>query len=348
VTVALLGAGPIATAVLGGRGYAPLIRLASLGLAGYAFQAVLQGVFASRSDVRASFTLALGGGAGAVLATFLLVPAWGVMGGVLGIASMFPAGIAVALLVHRADYAPLLANAPRPRLDPTVARQLLGIGGAALTLALVDQGTLLALRAHYLRAHGLPANGLLQAALALAQQAGSPFYLYFANYGLGKVSGLGGPGPIGDYMRRQWTPAILLAALVCAVAMVASGPLLTLLYTDAFTPARPLMAWTLCGEFVRIAGQALAIAALPLGGVRMWLAIGLANAFAEAGSYLWLAGSGAGLLSLPLAYGVGSVATVAVAAVLMRRAGVAPRLRDVALFFSALAGLAALASFLAR
>src|SRR5205809_1101327 len=83
----------IAVLLFGTDLHADLIRLAVLGIAGYAYQAIVQGLLAGRSDVRASFTLAIGGGLAAVAVTLLLVPRWGVTGGLLGMAAMFPAGI---------------------------------------------------------------------------------------------------------------------------------------------------------------------------------------------------------------------------------------------------------------
>jgi Na+-driven multidrug efflux pump len=347
VAFALVAAPSLSAAVLGDRSYALLLRLATIGVVGYAVQQVVSGLFAGRSDVRAALTFGVAAAIALVASTFLLVPAQGVAGGVIALAIMYVVGVGVALFVHRRDYGPLFAGA-RPGFDPAVTRALLGIGGAALTLALVDQGTLLATRAHYLRAHGIAANGLLQAALALSQQAGAPFYVYFANYALGKVSGLGPATSVEDYTRRQWTPVILLATFVCGVGMLAAGPLLGLFYADAFAPARPLMAWTLAGEFARIAAQAWVIGALPLAGARTWIAIGLANDATLALTYVLLNAAGVGATSLPLAYGAGALATLITGGVWMGRAGVRPRPRDVALVAAALAGLTALATWVAR
>ncbi|MBI1798047.1 MAG: hypothetical protein HYR74_13485 [Candidatus Eisenbacteria bacterium] len=347
VAVALIAAAPLSAALLGDASYAPLLRLTALGVLGFAVQSVTNGLFAGRSDVRASFTLGVATSVTAVGATLLLVPREGVAGGVIAFAVMYVAGVAVALAVHRRDYAPFFAGA-RLTFDPAAIRALLGTGAAALALALLDQGTMLAARAHYLRAHGIAANGLLQAALALSQQAGAPFYVYYASYVLGKVSGLGGAPAVEAYTRRTWAPVILLAGFVCAVGIVAAGPLLGLLYADAFAPARPLMAWTLAGEFARIATQAWIIAALPLAGARAWLAIGIANDVALAGAYVALNAAGAGATSLPLAYGIGALVTLIVGAGIMARAGVRPRLRDAGLVFGVLAALVAVASWVAR
>lgn len=347
--VALLAAPQLASALLGDVRYAPLLRIIAAGIAGLAIQSVVQGIFAGRSDVRAAFTLALGGGIAVVVATMLLVPRWDVAGAAMAVVLMFPIGIAAALFVHRRDYAPLLTPVPRPLLDRGVARGLLGIGAAALTLAFLDQGTLLLARAHYLREHGIAANGLLQAAVAISQQVAAPFYIYFASYAIGRASAAAGDAwAIENYTRTLWTPVLLLAAFACAAGMLGSGPLLSLLYADTFTAARPLMAWTLAGEFVRIAAQTWIIGALPLAGTRRWLMIGLITEATLATAYVLFDRAGAGMLSLPFAYGASGVATLVAGMAFMARAGVRPRPRDIALVMGGGLALAALAARIAR
>jgi Na+-driven multidrug efflux pump len=346
--VTLVAAPQLATVLLGDARYAPLLRIIAAGIAGLAIQSVIQGIFSGRSDVRAGFTLGLGGGIAVVAATMLLVPRWDVAGAAIAVVLMFPIGIAVALFVHRRDYAPLLAPAPRPLLDGGLARGLLGIGAAALTLAFVDQGTLLLMRAHYLREHGIAANGLLQAALAISQQVAAPFYIYFASYAIGRASAAADAWTIESYTRKLWTPILLLAALACAVGMIGSGPLLSLLYADTFTAARPLMAWSLAGEFVRIAAQTWIIGALPLAGARRWLVIGLMGEAMLATAYVVLDRLGVRMLSVPLAYGASGVATLVAGMAFMARAGVRPRARDIALVVGGGLALAALAARIAR
>ncbi|HEY6050794.1 MAG TPA: oligosaccharide flippase family protein, partial [Thermoanaerobaculia bacterium] len=297
-----LFAGPISRALLGSPDHALLIRIAALGGAGVAFQGLLFGLFAGRSDLSANLTLSIVGGLASVAVTLALVPRWGLLGGAIGIAVLAPAGVAGVLLLHRRSYAGLLKPVPKPPLDLALARSILVVGAAVVLLTLVDLGTMITVRSHYLGLHGAAANGLLQAALALSQQVGTLFYAYLSNYAFGKVSGLGGVAEVRVYTRRQWRPLIALAGLLFALAMVASSPLLHLLYSNRFDPARPLMAWALWGEFCRVGMNAWAVGALPIGGARLWLPIGLAPSIGLALSYALLAHAPVGPLSLPLAY----------------------------------------------
>src|SRR3989442_8378138 len=82
----LLFANPISAALLGSPEHALLVRIAALGGAGIAFQGVLFGLFAGRSDLRANLTLSVSGGLAAVAVTLALVPRWGLAGGALGAA----------------------------------------------------------------------------------------------------------------------------------------------------------------------------------------------------------------------------------------------------------------------
>jgi Na+-driven multidrug efflux pump len=325
---AILGAAfasPISQALLGTPEHADLVRVSMLGVMGIALYQVISGAAAGRSDVRAPMGLALGGAALAAALTFLFVPRFGLLGAALAIALMYPVACVVTAAIHSRRHPGALARPPDRVFDRGEARALLSVSGAALLLPLADQGVFLALRTHFLRAHGVAANGLLQAAVALSQQVGALFYAYLSSYAFGKVSGAGSAGGragIEEYTRRQWIPLVLLAGLVFALAIVGATPLLHLLYSTRFDPARRMMACALLGEFGRVGLQAAAIGSLPLGGTGLWARIGLAQPATLALAYAALVASGAGELSLPLAYAASGVLTLAAGVGLMARAGV--------------------------
>jgi Na+-driven multidrug efflux pump len=343
--IALLGllfAERVSIALLGTPEHANLVRVSMLGVIGVGLFQVAQGASAGRSDVRAPLLFALGGASAITLLTFALVPRFGLLGATTAVALLYPAGCATLLVAHGRRHPVAFHPRPRPALDPPEAKALLSVAGAALVLPLLDQGTLLALRAHFLRENGVAANGLLQAALALSQQVGALFYAYLASYAFGKISGAGGPDGIRSYTRRQWAPLIALAALAVALAMVAAAPLLRILYSSRFDPARPMMAFALFGEFGRVCLQACALGSLPLGGTRLWVRIGVVQPVALAAAYALFAASGSGPLSLPRAYAAAGVFTFATGALLMARAGLSLGGRNLALAGGAYAGLAVL------
>ncbi len=348
IVAAGLAAAPLlAGLLLGDAGLAPVVRIAMIGVAGYALYSIVTGVFAGRSDVRAPLTLAIVGGAWGVALTFGLVPRAGHAGAVLAVSTMVLAGTLGALLVHRRDYASVFARPSGPRVDRAVLRELLGVGAAALVLALVDQGVLLGARAHYVQRHGVGANGLFQAALALSQQVAGPFYVYLANYSLGRMSGLSGVTEMREYTRRQWRPLMLLAALTFALAMVLAGPLLRLLYSERFDPARAMAAWMLLGEFGKVALQTWAVGSLPLSGTRLWLPLMLVFPVVLGLSYAALVAAGFGLAALPLAYLCAGLAGLLVTGIAMSAARITLPLRDLALLLAVLAALALLAQRIA-
>ncbi len=338
----------LSTLVLGSAAYAGLVRVSMIGVAGLAAQLLLWGLFAGRSDVRAPLTLVASGTIVATLLTFVLVPGLGLFGGAFSAAILFPVGVAGALLIHRRSYARFLPRPGRAGFDAGMARSLLGVGAVTFALALAEQGTLLALRSHYVRTHGVSANGLLQAALAMTQQAGAIFYTYLSNYAFGRISGAGGAEGVRAYTRRHWAPLMLLAAVVLAIAMVAAAPLLRLLYSHRFDPARGMMAWALFGEFAKVGMQVWALGALPLGGTRLLFPIGISYPLAMAVAYRASTLAGAGAMSVAYAYAAAGVVGLAVTAVLMGRRGVTLAPRDWGVLLAGLAALAALASWVAR
>ena len=321
-----LAAPLLSRALLGTAEHARLVRIALVGVAGIALSGSVQGLFAGHADVRAPITLALGGGIIATALTLILVPRFGLPGAAWGAAVLFPAGVALALWIHRRDYGGSLPRRRVPRIDPARARELLAVGAATLLLALTDQGALLVLRAHYVRENGVAANGLLQAALALAQQVGALFYAYLSSYAFGTISAAAGEArdaaAVRDYTRRQWVPLLALATLVMALAMTGATPLLRLLYSSRFDPARPLLAWTLLGEFGRVGMQVWMLGALPLGGVRLYTPIALSYPVTLVASYAALHAAGSGGQSLPKAYAAAGLVAFLVAGWTMSRRGV--------------------------
>lgn len=347
VALGLVAAPFISQVLLGSSAHSGLVRISMVGVVGCAFLGVFQGMFAGRSDVRAAATVAIAGGATALVVTLILVPRFGLTGGMIGAALLFPASVAGALLVHRCSYARALGPIRRFRFDPGVARGLVRVGGAALVLALLDQGSLIAIRSHYLRENGISANGLLQAALSISQQVGGLFHAYLANYAFGKISGESGIEGVRAYTRRHWQPLMLAAALALGAAMILSRPLLHLLFSSRFDAARPMMAWAMVGEFARVGVQLWALGALPLGGVRLWMPIGLWSSAAFVLVYVAIVPARLGSLSLPIAYLAGNLSTLGFTGVWMSRRGLTLGWADVAVAVVALAGLLTIAFWVA-
>src|SRR6267154_344180 len=347
IALGLLFAGPISRALLGTDTYAPLIRLSMIGVAGVALQQTLYGLFAGRSDLRAPLTFGIVGSGLSLVAALLLVPRWGLFGAVLAAAILFPLGCAGALWFHRREYAPFVSFPPKGALTTGIARALLTVSGASLLSALLEQGTLLALRSHYVRANGVEANGFLQAGLAISQQMGTLFYAYLTSYSFGKISGItAAEGVEGarSYTRKHWTPVLLLAAAAMVAARLGAGPLLRILYSHRFDPAQPLMAWTLVGEFGRIGLTTWSLSSLPLGGAKLWFPISLVFPVTLAASYAIFTALGAGPLSMPKAYATAGLASVCAGGMIMWRRGVTLGARDIVVFVSGAAALVFLAA----
>jgi O-antigen/teichoic acid export membrane protein len=346
IVLGLLLAEPISRALLGAPQYAGLIRISLVGVAGVALQQVLAGLFAGRSDVKAPLAFSIAGGTISILAMLLLVPRAGVWGAVLAASLLFPAGCVGALLLRRKDYGPLLTPPRERALEPGIARGLLKVGGAALVSALVELGTLLAIRAHYVRTHGIEANGLLQSGLAIAQQVGALFYAYMTSYAFGKISGasgVSGAAGVRDYTRKHWTPILVVAAGALGLTSLAAGPLLRLLYSHRFDPAQPLMAWAVVGEFGRIALVMWALGSLPLGGARLWFPVSLLFPAVLAVAYTGLVLAGAGPASMPKAYALAGVIGALLVGAVMSRRGVTLGIRELSVFAGGAAVLVLLA-----
>ncbi len=350
--VGMAGAPALSRALLGTSDYAPLVRLSMAGAVALAVWSPIMGFFAGRSDVQAPLVFALAGGGGATLLAFLLVPRFGLLGAATALTLLYPLGVAGMLVARAPRHAAALWPRPLPFLT-TAWREsgpLLAVAAAALGLNLLDLGTMVALRAHYLRTHGVDANGLFQAAVALSQQVGAIFYAYLGSYAFGKVNAVaaadGTPG-VTAYTRRQWLPLLGLALAAVAVSMAGAGPLLHLLYSERFEAARPLLAYALFGEFGRVAAQTVGIGALAVGGTRLWFSIGVTQPAGLAAFYAWFLSRGAGAESLPLAYAGAGWCSFAVALLLLARSGVTLDGRGWLLAGGAFVALGVLARFVA-
>jgi O-antigen/teichoic acid export membrane protein len=344
IALGLFFAPLISRALLGSPDYASLIRIGMIGVAGVAFQQLVVGIFAGRSDLKGPLAFSAVGGLGSLAATVILVPRAGLAGAVLAVSILFPLGCLGAILLRRKEHA-LLLTRPRERaLTGAMARGLLTVASSALVAGLVDQGVLLTIRSHYVRTFGTEANGLLQAGLSISQQVGAIFYAYLASYAFGKISGIAGVDGTRAYTRKHWSTIMLLAAAALLLTSVAAGPLLRILYSHRFDPAQPLMAWALVGEFGRVGLLTWGLGALPLGGPRLWLPLALVFPTALAIAYTALVASGAGTLSMPRAYAAAGLIAALIVGVVMSRRGVTLGARDVGVFLLGAAALLILAA----
>ncbi len=344
----LLLAPAASTALFGTPAYAGLVRISMLAVVGWGVQAVLTGVFAGHSDVRAPFSYALAGNVAVVALVLVLVPRFGLPGAVWAVTLFWPVAIVVTLWRHRRDYAGVFPRPADQRIDRAEGGALVKVALAGLVLSLVDQGTLLALRAHYVRVAGIAANGLLQASLGLSQQLGNVVYAYVASYAFGRVSGLRSAAEVREYTRRQWLPLVGLGLAGCVALGLLGTPLLHLLYSSRFDPARPMLVWMLVGEFGRVGVQVWAMGALPLGGVRLWVPVGVSAAIGLAAGYAVATAAGAGVLALPIAYAISGGTALVTTAALMSARGVTLRARDLALVAAGYAVLLAIARAFGR
>lgn len=332
IALGLFFAPLISSALLGSPQYAGLIRIGMVGVAGVAFQQLVVGIFAGRSDLKGPLAFSAVGGVASVAATLYLVPRAGLGGAVLAVSILFPLGCVGAILLRRKEHASILARPHDGIWSGSVARALLTVSSTALVAALVEQGVFLAIRSHYVRTFGVEANGLLQAGLGISQQVGSLFYAYLASYAFGKISGLTGAGATRGYTRKHWSAIMLLAAAALALTSLGAVPLLRILYSHRFDPAQPLMAWALVGEYGRIGLLTWALGSLPLGGPRLWLPLALVFPATLGLVYAICIVSGAGILSMPKAYAAAGLIAAAIVGVVMSRRGVTLTLRDLIVF----------------
>ena len=343
IALGLFFAPLISSALLGSPRYAGLIRISMIGVAGVAFQQLVVGIFAGRSDLKGPLAFSAVGGLGSVAATLYLVPRAGLAGAVLAVSLLFPLGCLGAILLRRKEHALLLTRLPERALTAGMARGLLTVASSGLVAALVEQGVFLTIRSHYVRTFGIEANGFLQAGLAISQQVGSLFYAYLASYAFGKISGVSGAEATRDYTRKHWSAIMLLAAAALLVTSLGASPLLRLLYSHRFDPAQPLIAWAVVGEYGRIGLLTWALGSLPLGGPRLWLPLALLFPATLGVAYAVSVASGAGILSMPKAYAISGLAAPLVGGMIMSRRGVTLRVRDLAIFLGGAGALVLLA-----
>jgi len=344
IALGLFFAPTISRALLGTPVYAGLIRIGMVGVAGVAFQQVVWGIFAGRSDLKGPLAFSAVGGLASVAATLYLVPRAGLGGAVLAVSILFPLGCLGAFVLRWKEHAALWTRPRERALTGALARGLLTVASSALVAALVEQGVFLTIRSHYVRTFGAEANGYLQAGLGISQQVGSLFYAYLSSYAFGKISGVAGVAGMRDYTRKHWSAIMLLAAAALVLTSLGAGSLLRLLYSHRFDPAQPSMAWALVGEYGRIGLLTWALGSLPLGGPRLWLPLALTFSVTLGLTYAVCIASGAGILSMPKAYAAaGLLGAVLVGAVMSRR-GVTLGLRDMVVFGLGAAALLFLAA----
>lgn len=295
--------GPLAARVFGDPAYAPLVVLVAAGplvaLPGALAARVLNGLL----DLRSFAQLVVAEAAVGVVAMAVLVSRWGLTGAVAALlaAELF-GSLFGGLLLWRRVARPLGLDLRPRRPDLTIVRRLVRYAGALSLASIAATAASLLVRSEIVRQAGAGANGLYQVAWQVGQNYLGILGVSLWSYGMPKVaSQLDDPDAIVNLQNDFLCLAVLLLAPGIVLLLVLREVWIPILYSRAFLPAGPTLAWQLSGELVAMWRQSMNVSLLPRERLGFLAAQGVAFWGGWAALSLLLLGR-LGVLAAPVSY----------------------------------------------
>ncbi len=338
--LAAVAAAPLSTLLFGEPKWAGLIVLGALSVP---FTVAVQYwgcLLSAHRDLDGQALAAAGGGWTAALPVMILAPTAGLIGASAAIPIAGAVACAFAWTSWRRSPARPAWLASPGRVDPSLARILLGFGAVGVLGALAENASMTVVRRLVFDAGGEAAGGHYQAALGLSRTL-TPLLLATLSLETFPRLSAAAPPQRADELRRTFRAALLLCAPVAALLSLAPAGWLHLLYDAPFRAGAPALRFQVLSDWLDV---------VPWAAICAWTAEGrlarvlLVNTFVCA---LHVAGS-AGLIPLlgaagaPAGHALARVAEIALVAALARGTPL-PDLRGLVAWIAGAAVLAALA-----
>lgn len=277
----------LASVLLGDASYASLLPLVAFAVAA---GAVSQYGLALWNAFRATRLLALGNLVSSALGIGAFWAALQAGGGTLPAAvAGLAAWMAAAAVVAVATLPGLLHGfgIRRFRPDLRAVLPLYRIGLVALGLMALDQVATLWIRTDVVRTLGAEANGLYQAAASLSQLSLGLVGTYVSGYAFARACETDATGQAA--LTRTTTVRVAgVLSLLGGAYVLLGAPLLSLLLSRDFLPARAVFPWQTAGDLLMGLGMALGLALLPARGGLAWAAHGVGTIAVQVAVYALL------------------------------------------------------------
>ncbi len=250
LVIGLAAAQPLALWIFKKPGYDYIVYILSFAQLGIAFNTFALAVMGGYKDVVSSNVVNTTGTLLGLLALAPLIYLWGDTGMLIGLAALPALPVLISLWITRRKYPEILRRSFR--INKPDARHLfrfsLMLAASATTMPVAQ----MLLRSHLADQAGWTQVGYWQATIRL-----SDAYLLFVNmvlagYYMPKLSELGPGRQQLRYMIGAMQRLLPLVAACIAVIWLLGSPLISLLFSDKFLPARELLTYQLIGDFFKI------------------------------------------------------------------------------------------------
>ncbi|PXW97064.1 PST family polysaccharide transporter/antigen flippase [Sphaerotilus hippei] len=299
--VGLLVAQPLALWIFKEPGYGYIVYILSFAQLGIAINTFALAVVGGYKDVVTSNVVSTVGSLLGVLALVLLIYCFGNTGMLIGLTALPALPVLISLWIVRKKYPEVLRRRfwINKRDTRLLFRFSLMMAASAITMPVAQ----MLLRSHLVDQFGWTQVGYLQATIRL-----SDAYLLFVNmvlagYYMPKLSELGPGRQQLRYMMDAMTRLLPLVAVCIAIIWLLGTPLISLLFSEEFLPARELLTYQLIGDFFKIGSFIMGYVVV----ANAWLRLSILGDIVQATlffSLAWYQSSHYGMLGVSIGYAV--------------------------------------------
>lgn len=283
LVVGLAVAQPLSQWIFKESGYAHIVYILSFAQLGIAINTFALAVIGGYRDVISSNFVNTAGTLLGLLVLAPLIYLWGNAGMLIGLAALPALPVLVSLWIVRRKYPEVLRG--RLRLNEGYARHLFRFSLMLVASATTMPVAQMLLRSHLADQAGWTPVGYWQATIRL-----SDAYLLFVNmvlagYYMPKLSELG-PGRLQLlYMVDAMKRLLPLVAACSATIWLLGEPLISLIFSEKFLPARELLTYQLIGDFFKVGSFMMGYVVV----ANAWLRLSILGDIAQATLFFALA-----------------------------------------------------------
>ena len=262
----------------GDRSFSLEIQVVALGIACMSVSPNLQSALSGYGAVGLSSLTEVVTAVVSVGAIVLLVPFWGLRGAAFALVIIAVARAMTQIIGLRHKHPDVLRAFPMALDRSAMGRtlpSLLKIAAASVIMASGDAAALLFLRTQIVWRYGIEINGFYQGAFGASSQLLVSGLAFVSSYAYATVNSAVTSRDRTDLTNDAFQLALLLVGLGTCLLILLRRLYIQLLLSAAFLPAEKYFAVQAAGEGLKQLGLAIGLGSLLVGGVSVWMAVGL-------------------------------------------------------------------------
>lgn len=262
----------------GDASYATLVRILAPAIIAISLGGIVESVISGYGDAPVSSLADITTGVTTIAFSILLVPTLGIQGAVLALTIVYLARLVVLLGALFIRHREALEKMPR-YFDylaiKDILRSLFLVALASLLMGGADSLSQLFIRSRIVNLYGLETNGLYQTAFGASTMVLVNGTAFISKYANSRVNRSTTSQERTLRINQAFQLVLMIVCLGISGLILFRSPLIQILYSPEFDPAKKYFLLQPVGEGLKMLGLTVGLPLLLIGGIRKWITVGL-------------------------------------------------------------------------